>query len=126
RVWNAQERKWMGLERKRGKLAALNRLLRGGSHEAFSQVAGNTDVLINVRYVITLDTDTRLPRDAAREFIATLAHPLNQARFDERRKRVTRGYGILQPSVGSGRTKFSGCGVGKVKPGAPRPSAPKP
>ncbi|MBT2746494.1 MULTISPECIES: glucoamylase family protein [unclassified Lysobacter] len=108
RVWNAQERKWMGLERKRGKLAALNRLLRGGSHEAFSQVTGNTDALANVRYVITLDTDTRLPRDAAREFIATLAHPLNQARFDERRKRVTRGYGILQPSVGSGMSERRG------------------
>ena len=108
RVWNAQERKWMGHERKRGKLAALNRLLRGGSHEAFSQVAGNTDALVNVRYVITLDTDTRLPRDAAREFIATLAHPLNQARFDERRKRVTRGYGILQPSVGSGMSERRG------------------
>ncbi|MGO1068792.1 GH36-type glycosyl hydrolase domain-containing protein [Lysobacter sp. CA199] len=102
RLWNAQERKWMGLERKRGKLAALNRLLRGGLGEDFAAVVGNTEALANVRYVITLDTDTRLPRDAAREFIATLAHPLNQARFDERRRRVTRGYGILQPSVGSG------------------------
>lgn len=108
RLWNAQERKWMGLERKRGKLAALNRLLRGGARDSFSQVTGNTEVLENVRYVITLDTDTRLPRDAAREFIATLSHPLNQARFDERRQRVTRGYGILQPSVGSGMSERRG------------------
>lgn len=108
RLWNARERKWMGEERKRGKLAALNRLLRGGSRKDFSHVAGNDDVLTNVRYVITLDTDTRLPRDAARELVATLAHPLNQARFDERRQRVTRGYGILQPSVGSGMSERRG------------------
>lgn len=101
RLWNPRERKWMGYERKRGKLAALNRLLRGGEREAFIEVVGNTEALANVRYVITLDTDTRLPRDAAREFVGTLAHPLNRARFDERRRRVTRGYGILQPSVGS-------------------------
>ena len=105
RLWNAQERRWMGHERKRGKLSALNRLLRGGAGDDFSHIVGDTRELANVRYVITLDTDTSLPRDAAREFIATLAHPLNQARFDERRKRVTRGYGILQPSVGSGMSE---------------------
>ena len=106
RSWNPREGKWMGHERKRGKLAALNRLLRPHAHanaaeEDFLRIAGNTEALANVRYVITLDTDTRLPRDAARELVATLAHPLNHARFDERRRRVTRGYGILQPGVGS-------------------------
>lgn len=101
RQWNPHEKAWMGFERKRGKLAALNRLLRNGADEAFLKIVGNTAVLTNVRYVITLDTDTRLPRDAAREFVATLAHPLNHARFDEKKRRVTRGYGILQPSVGS-------------------------
>ncbi|PZQ10834.1 MAG: cyclic beta 1-2 glucan synthetase [Rhodanobacter denitrificans] len=101
RLWNPRERRWMGYERKRGKLAALNRLLRGGGGEDFVQVVGNTDVLSQVRYVISLDTDTRLPRDAARELAGTLAHPLNLAVFDERRRRVVRGYGILQPSVGT-------------------------
>ena len=101
RRWNPTERRWMGHERKRGKLAALNRLLRGGLGEDFLQVTGNIGVLAQVRYVITLDTDTRLPRDAAREFAGTLAHPLNQAVFDPRRRRVVRGYGILQPSVGT-------------------------
>jgi cellobiose phosphorylase len=101
RLWNPRERCWMGYERKRGKLAALNRLLRGGIGEDFLQVTGNIEVLAQVRYVITLDTDTKLPRDAAREFAGTLAHPLNQAVFDERRRRVVRGYGILQPSVGT-------------------------
>ena len=103
RLWNPREDAWMGHERKRGKLAALNHLLRDRERgrDAFMRIAGNTAVLGNVRYVITLDTDTRLPRDAAREFAATLAHPLNQARFDGHRRRVTRGYGILQPVVGA-------------------------
>lgn len=101
RLWNPRERRWMGYERKRGKLAALNRLLRGGIGEDFLQVTGHVGVLTQVRYVITLDTDTKLPRDAAREFAGTLAHPLNQAVFDERQRRVVRGYGILQPSVGT-------------------------
>ncbi|WP_147675760.1 glycoside hydrolase family 94 protein [Xanthomonas massiliensis] len=102
RRWNAGEGKWIGHERKRGKLAALNRLLRGGGAQAdFMQVAGDVAVLRQVRYVITLDSDTRLPRDAAREFAATLMHPLNRARFGPALGRVTRGYGILQPSVGT-------------------------
>ena len=101
RRWNPREGAWMGHERKRGKLAALNRLLRAGDGEAFERIVGDAGALANVHYVITLDSDTRLPRDAARELVATLAHPLNRARFDEKRRRVTRGYGILQPSVGS-------------------------
>jgi cyclic beta-1,2-glucan synthetase len=101
RLWNASEGVWMGSERKRGKLAALNRLLLSGAHDAFMAVVGNTDVLSGVRYVITLDADTRLPRDAARELVGTLAHPLNRAQFDAARRCVVRGYGILQPGVGS-------------------------
>ncbi|HET6603087.1 MAG TPA: glucoamylase family protein [Xanthomonadaceae bacterium] len=99
RVWNRHERAWMGFERKRGKLAAINAYLRGGARDAFMCVVGDTRVLGNVRYVITLDTDTQLPRDAARALVGTLAHPLNQARTDPRRRIVTRGYGILQPRV---------------------------
>jgi cyclic beta-1,2-glucan synthetase len=99
RRWNIQEKAWMGYERKRGKLADLNAFLRGGAADAFSLIVGNTDGLTNVRYVITLDTDTELPRDAARQFVATMAHPLNRARFDEKRGRVCEGYGILQPRV---------------------------
>jgi len=101
REWNPRERAWMGHERKRGKLAALNRLLRGGEAGEFLRVVGQAGVLARVRYVITLDTDTRLPRDAAREFVATLAHPLNRPRFDVARRTVVEGYGILQPSVGT-------------------------
>lgn len=103
RQWNPGEGCWMGHERKRGKLAALNHLLRqhDNAAAAFMRISGNLDALADVRYVITLDTDTQLPRDAARELVATLAHPLNHAEFDARRGRVIRGYGILQPIVGA-------------------------
>ncbi|MFC6519468.1 hypothetical protein ACFQAT_06385 [Undibacterium arcticum] len=99
RCWNAQEKIWMGYERKRGKLADLNAFLRGDAADAFSLIVGNTDGLTNVRYVITLDTDTELPRDSARKFVATMAHPLNRPQYDEKRQRVCQGYGILQPRV---------------------------
>ncbi|MFZ3089406.1 MAG: glucoamylase family protein, partial [Nitrospirota bacterium] len=100
RRWNPQERIWMGYERKRGKLADLNSLLRGGSKDRFSLVVGKTDVLSNVKYVITLDTDTQLPRDSARQFVGAMAHPLNRVRYDEGKQRVCEGYGILQPRMG--------------------------
>ena len=104
RRWNAQEQHWMGYERKRGKLAALNAFLRSDDHTgaaaaAFSRIVGDTSDLGVVRYVITLDTDTELPRDAAHKFIATMAHPLNRPHYDARLGRVTEGYGILQPRV---------------------------
>ena len=99
RRWNPRERIWMGYERKRGKLAELNSLLRGGSRDPFSCIVGNTGVLSNVKYVITLDTDTQLPRDSAWQFVGAMAHPLNRARYDEDKQRVSEGYGILQPRV---------------------------
>ncbi len=103
RRWNPHDRIWMGYERKRGKLADLNALLRavdnGGNGEGFSLVVGATAVLAGVKYVITLDTDTQLPRDAARQFVGTMAHPLNRPVYDASRERVVAGYGILQPRV---------------------------
>jgi cyclic beta-1,2-glucan synthetase len=117
RRWNAQERTWMGHERKRGKLADLNALLRGGAQDRFSLIVGATAILSQVKYVITLDTDTQLPRDAARQFVGTMAHPLNAARFDEpekdtSREVVTSGHGILQPRVsvslpGTNRSRYA-------------------
>jgi len=112
RRWNPQEHIWMGYERKRGKLADLNALLRGDAQGRFSQIVGDTTLLSNVKYVITLDTDTQLPRDAARESIGTMAHPLNHAHYDERQQRVSAGYGILQPRVavslpGANRSRYA-------------------
>jgi cellobiose phosphorylase len=100
RRWNAREQVWMGYERKRGKISELNALLRGHGAERFSLIVGDLAVLRQVRYVITLDTDTQLPRDAARQFVGAMAHPLNRPVYDPVKQRVTRGYGILQPRVG--------------------------
>ncbi|HAQ60727.1 TPA: cyclic beta 1-2 glucan synthetase, partial [Candidatus Delongbacteria bacterium] len=99
RVWNIREMKWMGYERKRGKLAALNGFLRGNSEEKFSCITGETAILLKVKYVITLDTDTQMPRDAAREMVGAMMHPLNRAIYDGSKQRVIEGYGILQPRV---------------------------
>jgi len=99
RRWNPHDRIWMGYERKRGKLADLNALLREGNRDGFSLVVGATAVLAGVKYVITLDTDTQLPRDAARQFVGTMAHPLNRPVYDAALQRVCAGYGILQPRV---------------------------
>jgi cyclic beta-1,2-glucan synthetase len=100
RRWNPGEGRWMGYERKRGKLMEFNALLRGGSRECFSTVEGEAGVLPGIRYVITLDTDTQLPRDAARQLVGTMAHPLNRPVFDPARGIVAEGYSILQPRVG--------------------------
>ncbi len=99
RRWNPGERLWMGYERKRGKIAELNAVLRGGSIERFSVVTGDIEALRNVEYVITLDADTQLPRDSARQFVGVMAHPLNRPRYDTARRRVRRGYGVVQPRV---------------------------
>ena len=99
RRWNAQEHEWMGWERKRGKIEEFNRLLRGASDTSFSVQVGEVGILPSVRYCITLDTDTRLPRDAAKALVGIISHPLNRPRFDARVGRVTEGYGILQPRV---------------------------
>ncbi|WP_280349101.1 glucoamylase family protein [Pseudomonas sp. BN414] len=100
RRWNPAEGAWMGFERKRGKISELNAVLRGTGLERFSLIVGRIDVLRQVNYVITLDTDTQLPRDAARQFVGTLAHPLNRARVDPRGQRLIGGYAILQPRIG--------------------------
>jgi len=112
RRWNAQEGVWMGWERKRGKLADFNGLLRGGATDRFNLIVGQTDLLPEIKYVITLDSDTQLPPDAGRTLVGAIAHPLNQARYDPKQGRVVDGYSILQPRVGvalpsAGRSLFA-------------------
>ncbi|HZC45840.1 MAG TPA: protein ndvB, partial [Candidatus Acidoferrum sp.] len=96
RVWDEAEGCWMGWERKRGKLHELNRLLRGGTDTTF---IGAAAVPGGVRYVITLDADTRLPRGAAKRMVGKMAHPLNAPQFDQMRGRVVEGHGVLQPRI---------------------------
>ncbi|MBK8324152.1 MAG: cyclic beta 1-2 glucan synthetase [Betaproteobacteria bacterium] len=120
RLWNAGAQAWMGEERKRGKLEDLNALLRGAGTSAFGLVVGALPILAQVKYVITLDTDTQLPRDAALQFIGAMAHPLNRARFEDRggRSVITAGHAILQPRVssslpGSNRSRYARLNAGE-------------
>ena len=99
RKWNADEKLWMGYERKRGKLMEFAEFLRGGAPDAFSRMKGNLGRLSKFRYIITLDTDTRLPHNAAQQLIAAMAHPLNRPLVDPKTARVLEGYTILQPRV---------------------------
>jgi cyclic beta-1,2-glucan synthetase len=100
RVWNESEGIWMGWERKRGKLHELNRLLRGATDTTFLALDGGVAATpAGVRYVITLDADTRLPRNAVRRLVGTIAHPLNRPLFELETGRVVEGHAILQPRV---------------------------
>src|SRR4029078_9366893 len=100
RLWNEKQGVWMGWERKRGKLGQFNRFLRGKAADAFAWIAGDESRLDGGRYVITLDSDTILPRDAARTLVGSIAHPLNRAEYDVRHSRIVKGYGIFQPRGG--------------------------
>jgi cyclic beta-1,2-glucan synthetase len=100
RVWSGGQKQWMGWERKRGKLHELNRLLRGATDTTFLEAGGRPPAVPpDIRYVITLDSDTRLPRDTARRLVGKMAHPLNRPGFDAATGRVLEGYAVLQPRV---------------------------
>ncbi|PXW84734.1 cellobiose phosphorylase [Nitrosomonas sp. Nm84] len=112
RLWNPHEQVWMGYERKRGKLEQFNALLRGGEKTAFSDIVGEMSILESIQYVITLDTDTQLPRDAARTLIGNMAHPLNRPVYDADCGRIVEGYAILQPRASisltsAGQSRFT-------------------
>ncbi|HLJ83525.1 MAG TPA: glucoamylase family protein [Candidatus Eremiobacteraceae bacterium] len=100
RIWNESQHMWMGWERKRGKLHELNRLLRGASDTSFLDVSGRPpEVPSGIRYVVTLDADTRLPRGTLRRLIGKMAHPLNRPTLDPKNRRVIEGYAVLQPRI---------------------------
>ena len=118
RRWNPSEGRWMGWERKRGKLMEFNRLLHGATDTSYSVREGDLGALAPgrdappIRFVITLDADTQLPYGTARRLIGTLAHPLNRPHYDSHLHRVTEGYAVLQPRIGvhlasAHRTRFA-------------------
>jgi len=100
RRWNPSEGCYLGWERKRGKVEEFNRLLLGKDDTSFQVLVGDRERIQRCRYVLTLDSDTTLPRDLARELVATIAHPLNAPEVDASQRRVVHGYGIIQPRVG--------------------------
>ena len=99
REWNPSEGVWMGWERKRGKLVEFNRLLLNTKPTSYTTQVGELSILHEIKYVLTLDADTSLPRDSASRLIATLAHPLNRAEFSADGRSVSAGYTVLQPRV---------------------------
>jgi len=100
RLWNEIEQKWMGWERKRGKLHELNQFLRGSTVTSFIAAGGQAPEMVpGVRYVITLDADTRLPRGAVARLVGTMAHALNRPQFSPADGRVIDGYGLVQPRI---------------------------
>lgn len=112
RRWNPGERCWMGWERKRGKLEEFNRLVRGAQDTSYNVRVGETKILPQIQYVITLDADTELPMQVARHLIGTIAHPLNRPTLDPRTHQVVAGFGIIQPRVdvlspASARSRFA-------------------
>jgi cyclic beta-1,2-glucan synthetase len=110
RVWCESERKYIGWERKRGKLEELNRLIDGSRKDDAGDIVrvGEADRLQDVRFVITLDSDTQLPAGTARRMIETLAHPLNQPRFDATGRVAAGTYTIIQPRVSSSLPSSTG------------------
>lgn len=112
RRWNSSERKYLGWERKRGKIHEFNRLLRGATDTSFENISADPCLLSQIKYVITLDSDTGLPRDAAAELVSIILHPLMRPKIDIKTGLITQGYGILQPRISvelspSSQTRFA-------------------
>lgn len=101
RMWSRSENSWIGYERKRGKLEYLNQFLMGEVLPENIVYVGNADDLKGIRYVITLDADTQLPKDQAKSLIEVISHPLNRPYLSANKKRIERGYTIIQPRVGT-------------------------
>lgn len=99
RLWNDAEKVWMGWERKRGKLIEFNRFMRQGGSTSYETFIGELDILQKIKYVITLDADTELPRGVAKKLIGTLAHPLQVPHLNDEGTRIVQGYGVLQPRI---------------------------
>ncbi|MCY6958910.1 GH36-type glycosyl hydrolase domain-containing protein [Clostridium brassicae] len=100
RQYNEKEEIWLGWERKRGKLMEFNKLIRGDENTSYDVISGDIKELKKSKYIITLDSDTVLPRDSARKLIGAMAHVLNVPHIEKNRKRVYRGYGLMQPRIG--------------------------
>ena len=99
RQFSETEQRWIGWERKRGKLELLVSALAEGTSTAFLDLGEASRIAANTKYVVTLDSDTQLPPGRLRELVGVAAHPHNQPRLDASGLRVVGGYGILQPRV---------------------------
>lgn len=99
RKWNDSQGSWMGWERKRGAIVEFNRLLRGAEDTSYTTCVGDLSMLPKIKYVITIDADTQLPRDTAKRLIGAMAHPLNKPILNKSGTKVVEGYGLIQPRI---------------------------
>ena len=100
RVYSKTQERWMGWERKRGALVEFNNLLLGEEKTSFNVVSGDiSHIREKVKYVITLDADTKLPIDGGKRLIGAISHPLNVAVINKEKNIVVEGYGIIQPRI---------------------------
>ncbi|NEZ46769.1 cyclic beta 1-2 glucan synthetase [Clostridium niameyense] len=119
RQYNEKENLWMGWERKRGKLVEFNKFIRGDLNTSYNTTSKNIENLQKVKYVITLDADTKLPRDSAKKLIGSMAHVLNKPLVSHKNKKVLHGYGLMQPKINidvesADKTLFSSIFSGEV------------
>ena len=119
RRFNPAQNKWMAWERKRGKIEQFNQLLLDFSKTSDFIIEEESKILLakqlaGIKYVITLDNDSQLPRGSVQRMIGTAAHPLNQPVFDEKTNRVVEGYGIIQPRIGTALTSAHASTFAKV------------
>ncbi len=115
RSFSAPDGRWMGRERKRGAIMALAALMRGGGGE-LSVLSGDPARLTGARYILALDSDTRLLPGAARELIGAMLHPMNRPKIEN--GRVVSGYGVMHPRMvtelaSAVMTRFSRCFAGE-------------
>ena len=102
RVYSESEECYMGWERKRGALTELNLLLLGKLSEgriSNSMYLAHRDIP-DVKYLITIDEDTKLSLNSAKELVAIISHPLNKPVLSKNGKIIKSGYGLIQPAVG--------------------------
>ncbi|NSW91494.1 MAG: glycosyl transferase [Firmicutes bacterium] len=107
RQYNPVQKRWMGWERKRGAIIEVNDLLRGSSGTSYNVISCEFSDIPRIKYVITLDADTRMPIGTAKTLVGTIAHPMNRAIIDKKKGIVIEGYGIFQPRINISITSAS-------------------
>ena len=77
RKFNKSEGKYLGWERKRGLLTQFNEYILKHEKNKFKINTINQENLPQIKYVITLDSDTDLVLNTAFELVGAMAHILN-------------------------------------------------
>lgn len=95
RTFSPTQQKYIGADRKRGAIEEWIEMVSGGGKTmaVYGASAKKTE------YLLVLDQDTEPEIDSLRELVSIACHPLHRPVYDEKRKRIVNGYGVLSPSV---------------------------